>query len=78
MIKYAHERAAVSILKWLAIAEGDLIGCELAIGRAGESVVGRCKKVRLDDGHGLSVHVEGSWYPVSAITRMGPKRRNDQ
>jgi hypothetical protein len=72
-----YERAVVSILKWLHLAEDDLVGSAV---QTFNGEAGTVKGLRLDEAHGLcftfddpdefveaELHRPRRWYPVSTI-----------
>ncbi len=77
MTHHDYERAVVSILKWLHLAEDDLVG---SVVQTFNGEAGTVKGLQLDEAHGLCFTLDDPyvsddklvrdmrrWYPVSTI-----------
>lgn len=73
---HAYERAATRIIKWLHVAEQDLIGCHVW---TKDGIAGVVRDLKLDESHGLCFTCDATaaggdpdrfrnWKPVSSIT----------
>lgn len=73
---HPYERAAIRIIKWLHVAEQDLVGCAVTLQDGSTGIV---RELKLDESHGLcftcDIAAAGAtaeryrnWKPVSSIT----------